>query len=139
LPRYFINSHDADPISAVKDLTEGWGADSVILATGHPTAIKQGLGMVRKEGLVNFFASTYPPTTIPIDPNFLHGSSIKLVGSRDFQPFHFVKSLELMQNQRIDLKTLITHVLPLDKMEDGFTALIGRMSMKVMIDCSQLP
>jgi len=134
-----INSHNKDPIEAVKVLTENRGADSVILATGHPTAIKQGLGMVRKEGLVNFFASTYPPTKIPIDPNFLHGSSIKLVGSRDFQPFHFVKSLELIQNKRIDLKTLITHVLPLDKITEGFTALIGRKSLKVMIDCSQLP
>jgi L-iditol 2-dehydrogenase len=134
-----INSHNKDPIAAVKVLTENRGADSVILATGHPTAIKQGLGMVRKEGLINFFASTYPPTKIPIDPNFLHGSSIKLVGSRDFQPFHFVKSLELIQNKRIDLKTLITHVLPLDKTAEGFTALIGRKSLKVMIDCSQLP
>ena len=133
-----LNSHNEDPIETVKELTAGRGADAVLLATGHPTAIKQGLGMVRKEGLVNFFASTYPPTTIPIDPNYLHGRSIKLVGSRDFQPFHFVKSLELMENKRIDVQTLITHVLPLDKLAEGYIALIGRKGLKVMIDCSRL-
>jgi L-iditol 2-dehydrogenase len=133
-----INSYNEDPIETVKNLTDRRGADSVLLATGHPSAIKQGMGMVRKEGLVNFFASTYPPTTIPIDPNFLHGSSIKLVGSRDFQPFHFVKSLELMQNKRINLKPLITHVLPLDELSEGYTVLIRRKGLKVLIDCSQL-
>ncbi|MCK5626074.1 zinc-binding dehydrogenase, partial [Candidatus Bathyarchaeota archaeon] len=132
-----INSHNVDPIETVKALTEGWGADSVILATGHPSAINQGLNMVRKEGLVNFFASTYPPIKIPIDPNFLHGSSIKLVGSRDFEPLHFVRSLDLMQNKSIDLKKLITHIIPLDQMAEGFKAIIGRKSLKVMVDCAR--
>jgi L-iditol 2-dehydrogenase len=134
-----INSHNEDPIKAVKALTEGRGADAVILGTGHPSAIKQGLGMVRKEGLVNFFASTYPPTEISIDPNALHGSSIKLVGSRDFQPSHFVKSLELMQNKSIDLKSLVTHILPLEKIEEGFKAIIERKALKALIDCSRPP
>ncbi len=132
-----INSHNVDPIETVKALTEGWGADSVILATGHPSAINQGLNMVRKEGLVNFFASTYPPIKIPIDPNFLHGPSIKLVGSRDFEPLHFVRSLDLMQNKSIDLKKLITHIIPLDQMAEGFKAIIGRKSLKVMVDCAR--
>ena len=103
-----------------------------------PVISNKALNGIYVHCIVNFFASTYPPTTIPIDPNYLHGRSIKLVGSRDFQPFHFVKSLDLMQNKRIDVKTLITHVLPLDKLAEGYIALIGRKGLKVMIDCSRL-
>ena len=131
-----VNSHNEDPVKVVKTLTEGRGADAVLLGAGTPSAVKQGLSIVRKEGLVNFFASTSPPTEIPIDPNALHNPSIKLVGSRDFQPLHFVKSLELMQNKSIDLKTLITHVLPLEKIGEGFQAMVDRKALKVLTICS---
>ena len=133
-----INSNKEDPIKIVKSLTDGRGADEVLLGTGHPSAVKQGLGMVRSEGIVNFFASTYPTTEIQLDPNALHNPSIKLVGSRDFQPFHFVKSLELMRNKSIDLKPLITLVLPLNRVEEGFTATRDRKAVKVMIDCTRI-
>lgn len=134
---YTINSHREDPAEVVRRITEGRGADAVILGVGAPSAIKQGLGMVRKEGLVNFFASTYPPTEIPIDPNaILHNSSIKLVGSRDFQPLHFVKSLQLMLNKIIDLEPVITHIPPLEKIEEGFKAITERKSLKVLVDCT---
>ena len=93
--------------------------------------------MVRKEGVVNFFASTYPPTEIPIDPNVvLHNSSIKLVGSRDFQPLHFFKSLEIMLNKGIVIDPVITHILPLEEIEEGFKAIVQRESLKVLMDCT---
>ncbi|MDQ1279609.1 MAG: hypothetical protein QG670_871 [Thermoproteota archaeon] len=133
---FTINSHNEDPIKGVKALTNGRGADAVLLGTGTPSAVTQGMGIVRKEGLVNFFASTSPPVQIPIDPNQLHNPSIKLVGTRDFQPFHFVKSLELMHNKKLDLKSLMTHVLPLEKLEEGFLAMTDRQSLKVMMVCS---
>jgi len=132
-----INSANEDPIRAVKGLTDGRGADAVVLSVDSFSALKQGLGIVRREGLVNFFAS-YPPSEVPIDPNsLLHGPSISLVGTRDFQPLHFAKGLELMANKSIDLKPLITHVLPLDETEEGFRMATERKSLKVLIDCTR--
>ncbi len=131
-----INSAKEDPVKAVKNLTEGRGADSVILSVDSLSALKQGLSMVRKEGLVNFFAS-YPPTEFPIDPNsLLHSPSISLVGTRDFQPMHFAKGLELMANKSIDLRPLITHILPLEETEEGFKMATERRSLKVLVNCS---
>jgi len=131
-----INSAKEDPMKTVKSMTNGRGADAVVLCVDSLSALKQGFGMVRKEGLVNFFAS-YPPTEVPIDPNsLLHGPSISLVGTRDFQPLHFAKGLELMANKSIDLKPLITHVLPLEETEEGFKMATERRSLKVLIDCS---
>lgn len=130
-----INSKHVDPVQAVGALTDGRGADAVILAVGSQSAMRQGLRMTRKEGLVNFFASTYPPFELPIDFNaLLHATSITLVGSRDFQPFHFAKSLELMQSKRLEFDPLITHVLPLTKLEDGFQVMEARKGLKVLVD-----
>ncbi|MEM2094421.1 MAG: alcohol dehydrogenase catalytic domain-containing protein [Candidatus Bathyarchaeia archaeon] len=133
---FTINSAKEDPVKAVKGLTDGRGADSVILSVDSLSALRQGLGIVRKEGLVNFFSS-YPPLEVPIDPNaLLHAPSISLVGTRDFQPMHFVKGLELMANKSIDLKQLITHILPLERTEEGFKMATERKSLKILINCS---
>lgn len=45
-----INVSNEDAIQIVKDLTEGYGADVYLEATGHPSAVPQGLNILRKLG-----------------------------------------------------------------------------------------
>ena len=45
-----MNPLEEDVVKKVKDMTEGYGCDIYIEATGHPTAVVQGLQMIRKLG-----------------------------------------------------------------------------------------
>jgi len=45
-----INIAQQDPVQAIKDLTGGYGADVYIEGTGHPSAVPQGLNLLRKLG-----------------------------------------------------------------------------------------
>lgn len=45
-----VNVAREDAIQIVKDLTEGYGADVYLEATGHPSAVAQGLNILRKLG-----------------------------------------------------------------------------------------
>ncbi len=45
-----MNPAKEDVVQAVKDLTEGYGCDVYIEATGHPSSVMQGLNMIRKLG-----------------------------------------------------------------------------------------
>lgn len=45
-----VNVGTEDPIQIVKDLTDGYGADVYLEATGHPSAVGQGLNILRKLG-----------------------------------------------------------------------------------------
>ncbi|WGW11315.1 alcohol dehydrogenase catalytic domain-containing protein [Saxibacter everestensis] len=45
-----INIAKQDAVQIVKDLTEGYGADVYIEGTGHPSAVSQGLNLLRKLG-----------------------------------------------------------------------------------------
>ncbi|WP_138444840.1 alcohol dehydrogenase catalytic domain-containing protein [Sinomonas susongensis] len=45
-----INVGKEDAVQIVKDLTEGYGADVYLEATGHPSAVSQGLNILRKLG-----------------------------------------------------------------------------------------
>ena len=38
------------PSARVKELTDGYGADVYLEGTGHPSAVKQGLNLLRKLG-----------------------------------------------------------------------------------------
>ena len=66
-----IDASREDALERVQALTGGYGADVVIAAVGAPGALQQALDMVGDCGTVNFFAGTYPPATLEIDPNFI--------------------------------------------------------------------
>src|SRR5437667_122613 len=53
-----------DAIARVMDLTDGRGANAVIVAVGAPPAIELGLQCAGICGSVNLFAGTYPPATL---------------------------------------------------------------------------
>ena len=41
-----------DAVAAVKELTDGYGADVYLEGSGHPSAVGQGLNLLRKLGHV---------------------------------------------------------------------------------------
>ena len=45
-----INPAKENAVERVRALTEGYGCDVYIEATGHPAAVEQGLQMIRKLG-----------------------------------------------------------------------------------------
>ena len=45
-----INIAETDAVATIKDLTGGYGADVYLEASGHPSAIEQGLNLLRKLG-----------------------------------------------------------------------------------------
>ncbi len=45
-----INIGNEDAIAIVNDLTDGYGADVYLEGTGHPSAVVQGLNILRKRG-----------------------------------------------------------------------------------------
>ena len=45
-----INIGEEDAVAAVKDMTGGYGADVYLEGTGHPSAVAQGLNILRKLG-----------------------------------------------------------------------------------------
>ncbi|NAZ84490.1 zinc-binding dehydrogenase, partial [Kineococcus sp. R8] len=45
-----INIAEQDAVEIVKELTGGYGADVYLEGTGHPSAVAQGLNLLRKQG-----------------------------------------------------------------------------------------
>lgn len=128
-----IDASREDPMARVRELTEGRGADVVIAAVGAPPALQQALEMVGNCGTVNFFAGTYPPATLEVDPNLIHYRQIRLTGSHDYTPRQFEIALRFIQIGAVRVAPLISHELPLAQVREGFDIVAGRKGLKVII------
>jgi L-iditol 2-dehydrogenase len=128
-----IDPAEGDPVEQVKTLTEGRGADVVIVAVGHPRAIEQGIDMAGINGRVNLFAGTYPPAELPMDPNLVHYKQAILTGSHDFTPHHFTMALKLIQYGIVRVAPLISDTYPLERIVDAFEQTASQRGLKSMV------
>ena len=129
-----INVSEGNPVEAVHDLTEGRGANVVIVAASATKAAETGLEMAGICGTVNFFAGFYPSNPITVDPNLIHYKQLNVTGSHDFTPHDFTTALKLIAHGTVNVKTLISHRLPLDEIKQGFDTVIDLAGVKVMME-----
>ena len=130
---HVVDPGQGDPAQAVLDLTGGKGANAVIVAVGSAQAIAPAIRMAAVKATVNLFAGTYPPTTIEVDPNFIHYRELSLCGSWDYKPAHFAAALELLGSGAVAAEPLTSHLLPLEQIRDGYEAVASRTGLKVVI------
>jgi L-iditol 2-dehydrogenase len=122
-----------DAVARVKALTDGRGANAVVVAVGNKAAAAQALEMTATGAAVNLFAGFHPPQSIELDLNTIHYKQLRLTGSHDFTPHHFRAGLQMMADHTVDLEPLISHRLPLDETKRGFDTVIAREGLKVMV------
>lgn len=111
----------------VKRLTDGKGADSVIVAVGVTEVNNQALEMVKnKDGKIIFFAAGYPAPTINIDTNSIHYRRLKLMGSMNATQADYAIAAKLINNRQVNVAALIEpERFPLDRIQDAFAAANG--------------
>jgi L-iditol 2-dehydrogenase len=107
-----IDASKADAGETVRGMTEGRGADAVILAVGGNGLIRTGMDAVRPGGRVLLFAqtargeATIDPAAVCVDEKALLGSYSASVELQE-------ESVGFVMNREMDLERLISHRFPL--------------------------
>ena len=122
-----INPQREDVYQRIMSETGGKGADRIIVDAGVPKLIEDSLKCARKGARVVIFAGCPEGSKITIDPNWIHYREIELTGSSASTPYLHRKAVELVNNGRVDLKSLITHKLKLEDVVKG-------LEMKEMVE-----
>lgn len=116
-----IDANKYEPIDAVKEKTDGKGADVVILAVGATAANDQALKMVKHlNGRVLFFAAGYPAPSLKIDSNIVHYRKIELIGTYGADIQDFSESAKLLNQGQANVSDLIETSVPLDEIQRAF-------------------
>ena len=128
-----VDPTQGDPVEAVRELTDGEGADAVVVAVGNKEAEEQAVGMLRNNGVMSIFAGTYPATKIEVDPNDIHYTEKVITGAFAGSPEQFVRAVKLISTSLVDVEALITHRVPLDDLEEGFEMTLEGVGMKKLV------
>ena len=123
-----------DVATKVKEKNNGKLADLVILCTGVLSAVNQAFESVETGGTVLFFAPTKPGVKVPFPLFDLWNKQIKMFSTYAGAPKDLKEAIELIENKKIKVKDMITHIIPLDKASEGFElAADAKDSLKILI------
>ena len=123
-----------DQVEAVRDQTEGRrGVDVAIEAVGRPEVWEASVAMARKGGQVVFYGGCAAGSVVQLPTGRLHYDQLTLLGVFHNTPFHVRLALKLLSENRWPWSQLITHELPLDKLDQAFELMMSRQALKVAI------
>jgi L-iditol 2-dehydrogenase len=129
-----IDASRANVVERVRELTEGRGADAVILAVGGNSLIRSAMDAARPGGRVLLFAQTQHGEAV-IDPAAICVDEKTLVGSYSASVDMQEESIGFVMRRVMDLERLVSHRFPLEKSTDALdlAAHPQPSSMKVLI------
>jgi L-iditol 2-dehydrogenase len=107
-----IDASTSDTVETVKNLTEGRGADAVILAVAGNSLIRPAMDAARPGGRVLLFAQTQHGEAV-IDPAAVCVDEKSLLGSYSASVDLQEESARLVLSREVDLERLISHRFPL--------------------------
>ena len=116
------------------------GADVVCECAGFLAAIPEGLDYLRYGGTYVEFGHFVDTGTFECNPNqMLMRKNLRLEAAWGFEGAHFVRSLALLQQYASLFEGFVSHVIPLERVADGFHALDsnyrldGRDALKIAV------
>src|SRR6476659_4920053 len=118
-----INSKTADPVGAIRDLTDGNGADVVIDAVGRPETYRQAFHARDLAGTVVLVGVPTPQMTVelPLLDVFGRGGSLKSSWYGDCLPSRdFPMLIDLYLQGRLPLEAFVSETIGIDGIEDAF-------------------
>ncbi len=104
----------------LREANDGELADLVILCTGAPSAIDQGLSCLPSGATFVIFAVPAPGENHPMPLNELWRREVTLRTSYGAAPGDLKTARDLIASGRVAVDDLVTHRLPLDAIGEGF-------------------
>ena len=119
-----INPGREDVVQRILDMTDGYGCDIYIEATGHPSSVVQGLKMIRKLGRFVEFSVFGEPTTV--DWSIIGDrKELDLLGSH-LSPYCYPCVIENISNGNLKTEGVVSKTFSLEEWENAFDYATGK-------------
>jgi threonine dehydrogenase-like Zn-dependent dehydrogenase len=127
-----INIAHEDPGPIIRGLTGGYGADVYLEATGHPSAVAQGLDLLRKLG--TFVEYSVFKDDVTVDWSVISDDKELDVLGAHLGPHCWPAAISMIESGRLPMDRICTHQLPLEQFMDGLDLVAdGSSSIKVSL------
>ena len=118
--------------SAARELSEGRGADHVIITGGGADVLPWAAGLVREGGTLHVFAGG-PGESLPLPLGTLYHRELTLTSTYSSSPATLARAFWLLSAGKVEVDRLITHRLPLERLAEGVELMRRREALKVYV------
>lgn len=129
-----LDPTDEDAVEAVRELTDGYGADVVCEMSGHPDGIRSAFRMCRNAGEVRLLG--LPEEDVEVDLSgdvIFKGLSVYgVIGRRMYGTW--IRMRDFLAAGLLDIEPVITHRLPLEDFDAGIEAMESGEAAKVVLE-----
>ena len=125
-----LNPSRVDVVQEVRALTEGDGCDVYIEAAGHPSAVVQGIHMIRALGRFVQFSLLKEP--VSLDWTIIGDTKELSIYGSHLGPYCYRPAMEMLAKRRLPMEQIITHRLPMASFQEGF-ALVSSANRSIKV------
>ncbi|ABC29277.1 Threonine dehydrogenase and related Zn-dependent dehydrogenase [Hahella chejuensis KCTC 2396] len=126
-----LNPARDDIDAAIKGMTDGYGCDVYIEATGAPAAVTQGLRIIRKLGRFVEFSVFGAETTT--DWSVIGDRKELDIRGAHLGPYTYPVAIDLFERGLVTSRGIVTHQRKLDDWENAFKLASTADSIKVLL------
>ncbi|MHB1314721.1 MAG: alcohol dehydrogenase catalytic domain-containing protein [Christensenellales bacterium] len=127
-----MNPSKEDIVEKILEMTEGYGCDVYIEATGHPKSVEQGLIAIRKMG--RFIEFSVFKDLVTTDWSIISDRKELNMFGVHLSPYCYQPVIEWIRDGKLPTKGVVTHKISLDNWKEAFhIAEKGEHSVKVIL------
>ena len=126
-----INPKDQDALAAVHELTDGYGCDVYIEATGSPSGVTQGLSLIRRLGRFVEFSVFGSDTTV--DWSIIGDRKELDLRGVHLGPYCYPIAIDLLARELVTSQGIVTHGYELAQWDEAIKVANSLDSIKVLM------
>lgn len=127
-----VDIQNQDIKQTVNELTQGYGADVVFECTGAPPSVNFGLDLLTKKGQY-VQVGIFPTAEILTDFEKIIQKELSITGCRSQKPSDWEPSLQLMNDNSVNAKALISHQFNITEWDKAYTTIKSGEAIKVVL------
>lgn len=127
-----LNPREEDVVVAVREATEGRGADVAVVATGNPKALLQALDAVRDGGTLGLVGIPEAQASFP-RASRLVTREVRVVSSNAATERDTKRALEMIQEGAVEVASLVSHRVALEDFPQAVALAERAESLKVVV------
>jgi len=121
-----------DAAAAVRKLSDGRGADLVIVSGGGVAVLPWAAGVVRDGGSLHYFAGG-PGDSLPLPLETLYHRELTVTSTYSSSPVDLAAAFDLIAKGDVLVDGLITHRVPLERLGEGVDLMRRNLALKVFV------
>ena len=116
----------------MRDLSDGRGADHVVVTGGGAAVLPWAAATLRDGGGVHYFAGG-GGDALPIPLDTLYKRELTVTATYSSSPADLAAAFALIVGGEVSTEPLVSHRLPLDRVDEGVALMRRQAAMKVFV------